>query len=411
MTRKRILILTLSFGSGHVVASAAIEEALRAFDSAAEVKVLDCIERGSWWFRALYVWPYWLMIRHAPWLWARLFRTRHEKQHRQTAPRWLFRWGCRQVFREIRQWQPEVLVATEVGACEIASLAKKRGWTQAPLVAVSTDHESEPAWVTGAVDQYFVSTEEVAAKLRRWGVDRRRIVTSGIPVLRKFHEKGRGAASKEKLGLAVDRPMVLVMGGGMGPLPMDQIVSELARLPMPLSIVAVAGLNSRMKKKLERSRRQMPFDKSLEVYGWMDCVDELMRAADVLVTKPGGLTLTEAASVGTPMVCVNPIPGPEERHCELIERENLGVVARSIEEVSSHVARWVKVSHPAPRCAPEWLRRDSAQQIAAAVLEISWRLSPPVAPARKPLAELNPPSILQSEQFSMKSFETELPSR
>lgn len=366
MTGKRVLILTLSFGTGHVMASSAIAEAARDIHPQSEVRIMDCIEAGTAWFRAAYVWPYWMMLRFAPFLWARLFEARQKRQHQQTAPPWLFRWGCWRVFRVIRQWQPEVIVATEVGACEIAVLAKKRRWTRAPIVAVATDHESEPVWVKRDVDRYCVPTPAAAEQLIRWGARRERIVMTGIPVSKRFHSQASAEAMKRRLGLPTDRPMVLVMGGGMGPLRMDQIVRELASSLRPtVSIVVITGLNERMRRRVNKMRSTISPDNSVAVHGWVENVNEWMQAADVLVTKPGGLSLTEAATVGLPMVCVNPIPGPEENHCRFIEREGLGVVARSMEEVSAKVktllaARATATSRP----TPAWLKRDAAEQIA-----------------------------------------------
>jgi processive 1,2-diacylglycerol beta-glucosyltransferase len=370
MAHKRILILTLSFGTGHVVASATISQAIQKIDRTAEVRTIDCIQLGSWWFRATYVWSYWMMIRFVPSLWARLFKARQTQRHRQTAPDWFFRLACRRVFREIREWRPDVLVATEVGACEIASLAKRAHSVSARLLAVATDHESEPVWLKKEVDHYFVPTPRVAEQLHRWGADRQKISVSGIPVHPKFFSRPPSRATKMKLGFHADRPLVLIMGGGMGPLRMDQIVSQLSTLPLALSLVAVTGLNAGLQKRLERLRLQMPPDKPLTVCGWVENVEEWMGAADVLVTKPGGITLTEASSAGVPMVCVNPLPGPEQIHCRLIEREKLGVLARSIEEVAAKVAEIINAGKPGmSRPIPEWLRRDAAEQIALSALQ------------------------------------------
>ncbi|MBZ5552257.1 MAG: glycosyltransferase [Acidobacteriia bacterium] len=373
MARKRILILTLSFGTGHVVASEAIAQAIRLLDRAAEVRTIDCIQLATWWFRAAYVWTYWMMIRFAPSLWIRLFRARQTRMHQQTAPGWIFRLGCRRVFQQIRAWKPDVLVATEVGACEIASLAKRHQGLTIPLLAVATDHESEPVWLKEEVDQYFVPTPGVAEQLNRWGVDRQKISVSGIPVHSKFFRGTADGEIRDKLKFPNDRPLVLIMGGGMGPLRMDQIVRELSTLPRALSFVAVTGLNAKMQKRLGQLKSQMPPDKSLTIHGWVENVDELMRAADVLVTKPGGITLTEACSVGVPMVCVNPIPGPEQTHCRLIEEEHLGVVARSVNEVCAKVEEIIDGGKPwASRPSPGWLKRDAAKQIAGSALEGVW---------------------------------------
>lgn len=369
MITRRILILTMSFGSGHIMASRAIADSIQELDPNVEVETVDCIEQASFFFRALYVWPYWLMIRYAPSLWARLFRARQERFHRQTAPPWLFRLGCARVFQKIRDWKPDLVVATEVGACEIASLARQATLTRAPVIAVATDHESEPAWLKKEVDQYFVPTREVSNQLERWGVTPGKIVVSGIPVASKFHKQETSDDSKMALGIPSDRPVVLVMGGGMGPLKMDDIVLRLAAMPGPMTVLAVTGMNAKMKHRLEALCGEFPPEKSLHVYGWTDQVDVMMRAADVLVTKPGGLTLTEAACVGLPMVCVNPIPGPEEAHCRLIEREGLGVVAKTLKDIPARVREFVE--KPIARHCPVWLRQDAAGIIARILLERS----------------------------------------
>jgi processive 1,2-diacylglycerol beta-glucosyltransferase len=351
------------------MASRAIADSIQELDPNVEVKTVDCIEQASFFFRALYVWPYWLMIRYAPSLWARLFRARQEQFHRQTAPPWLFRLGCARVFQKIRDWKPDLVVATEVGACEIASLARQANLTLAPVIAVATDHESEPVWLKEEVDQYFVPTREVSSQLERWGVTPEKIVVSGIPVASKFHRQETSSDSKKVLGIPSDRPMVLVMGGGMGPLKMDDIVLRLAAMPGPMTVLAVTGMNAKMKHRLEALCVEFPPEKSLRVHGWTDQIDVMMRAADVLVTKPGGLTLTEAACVGLPMICVNPIPGPEETHCRLIEREGLGVVAKTLDDIPARVREFV--ARPMARLCPVWLKQDAAGLIARILLERS----------------------------------------
>ncbi len=122
---RRILILTLSFGSGHVRAVQVIARELQRQAPDADVRVVDALEDCRLLFRAAYVWPYWAMIRYAPSLWARFFAARTKRMDTQTAPAWAFRYGCAHVFDFIAEFKPDTIVASEVAACEMACIAKK----------------------------------------------------------------------------------------------------------------------------------------------------------------------------------------------------------------------------------------------------------------------------------------------
>src|ERR1051326_5222466 len=143
MERPRILVLTLSFGSGHVRAAEVLASELRGRAPMADVRVMDALEDARRLFRLFYVVPYWAMVRYAPSLWRWFFGRRVARRSKATAPEWAFRQGCSQVFDEIKQWQPHAIVACEVAACEMATIAVQRRMTNAPVIAVITDYEAE----------------------------------------------------------------------------------------------------------------------------------------------------------------------------------------------------------------------------------------------------------------------------
>jgi processive 1,2-diacylglycerol beta-glucosyltransferase len=157
---KKIVILTLSIGSGHVRAAQVIQRALADGADNINVKTLDILEFARRWFLWLYVWPYWAMLRAAPWMWRWLFERRQKKQHRSTAPREVFRRGCVEVLRELETFSPHLVIVTEIGASEIAALGRREGWFNAPILAVQTDFQTEPPWVQREIDVYCVGSEE-----------------------------------------------------------------------------------------------------------------------------------------------------------------------------------------------------------------------------------------------------------
>ena len=371
--RKRIAILTLSVGSGHVRAAEVIQAALLDGAENLEVRTLDAIELARPWFRWVYVEPYWWMLRHAPGLWRRLFERRQQKAHRSTAPHWVFRRGCVEVFRQLQAFAPNLVIATEIGAAEIAALGKREGWFNSPILAVQTDFQTEPPWVQREIDVYGVASEEAKEQLIGWGVSPNRIVLCGIPVDPAFALAFDKDEVRQALGLAPHRPVVLVMGGGMGPVPLDQVVMSLERCRLPLQTLVVSGRDREMKARLENLRGRVALD--LHIFGWSDNIPELMTAADLLISKPGGVTVAESLAVGIPLLLTHPIPGPEERHVRFLEHQGVAVWARNLDEIPQLTHQLLinpeRLTEMTRRCH-ELARPDAAHaiaQVARALLE------------------------------------------
>jgi processive 1,2-diacylglycerol beta-glucosyltransferase len=331
----KALILTLSFGSGHVRAAQAIAREVSRQTPDADVRVIDALEDSRALFRACYVAPYWAMVRHAPALWDRFFTSRHTRKSQQTAPAWAFRRGCPQVFKTITDFQPDVIIAAEVAACEMAVIAKQAGQTRARIVAVITDHEAEPAWVKPEVDLYAVADESVREQLCSWGASAEKINVCGIPTDPSFNVRHDKQATRARYNLRDDAPIVLLMGGGMGPTRMDEVAAKLCASAERMHVFAVAGRDARVRRRLDRLDAASHV--SLQVFGWVESIPELMQAATVLATKPGGLTTSEAALCALPVVMFDAIPGPERRNAARFAGAGAGVVTCGAEETARSV--------------------------------------------------------------------------
>jgi processive 1,2-diacylglycerol beta-glucosyltransferase len=328
---KKVLILTLSVGSGHVRASSVIRDALADQHEPFDLRIIDAIQLSEPWFPWLYVHPYWWMLRYRRDAWRRLYEWRQRKKHRSTAPGWVFRRGCIKVLRELQKFQPNLVIVTEIGAAEIASLGKREGWFNAPILAVITDFQAEPPWVQPEIDFYCVATEDAKLQLIGWGISSHRILISGIPIDPAFALPFEKTEIIRSLGLQVNRPVALLMAGGMGMAPLDRIALELESCALPVQVVALAGHDRLLHERLCRLRGRIALE--LLPMGWSCRVPELMAAADVLITKPGGLTVSEALASGLPMILTHPIPGPEERNILYLVRHCVAMHARTVEQI------------------------------------------------------------------------------
>jgi len=336
----KILVLTLSFGSGHVRAAEAVADELSRQAPASNVLVVDALEECRWLFRASYEWPYWLMLRYAPGLWDRFSTARVNQKHEGTAPAWAFRMGCPKVFSTIKSFNPDLIVAAEVAACEMAAIARRQGLTRARILSVITDYESEPIWVQPEVASFTVPDGNVRAEMISWGAPADRISICGIPVDSTFDVLHNPKATRLRQGISDNAPMVLLMGGGMGPTRMDQVVERLGVSNTPMHIVAVAGKDKRALRRLERLKVKAPV--SLRVVGWTNEVAALMQAARILVTKPGGLTIAEAALCSLPVVFFDPIPGAEFVNARRMADAGAALIAQGPAETAQTIISLLK---------------------------------------------------------------------
>jgi len=310
----RILILAVRHGSTHVQIARVLEKALRELRPNAHTEIIDTLAHCHRWFRAYYD-AFEIPLKYWPGLWERI-ETR-QYRGRSTGPRWLYRWGAQPLFRFIDAFAPHVVVATEVGLCEIAVLHKRE--TKAPYALAGIGAlDFERPWAQPEVDLFISSPGEVAGQLKNAGVARERIVECGMPVDPVFAPCAHKPALRARLGLERDLPVILVNFGGSGKMKPRQVASELRRIQQPFQAVFVARRDEKLRADLLRLTAGMPH---VHVLGWVDNMHEWMAAADFLVSRAGSCTVAEALNCGLPMVVFDAPPGSERRVCELVEKK------------------------------------------------------------------------------------------
>lgn len=335
----RILILTASVGAGHVRAAEAVDLALRQRDPAATIERHDVLDLTNALFRRLYGKAYLDLVNLAPHMVGAMYdhsdkplptrgakhKLRHLVQQRNLS---------RVVAKIAEGW--DLVVHTHFLAPDLmASMARKgrKGMRQATVV---TDFDAHAFWVNQPCERYFVATEEAALSLAHWGVPRPTIEITGIPIHPVFSAPKDPAAMRAKHGLAQDRPVVLLLSGGFGLGPVEKIHAGLLALERPLHVVAVCGRNAGLKTKLDAAK--VPARHKSTVMGFTTEMDELLAAAELAVTKPGGLTTSECLARGVAMVIMNPIPGQESRNSDWLLEHGAAVKVNSISALSWKIA-------------------------------------------------------------------------
>ena len=210
----------------------------------------------------------------------------------------------------------DVIVNTHFLPAEmIAALAPQRRHRHA---APDRDHRFRDASPVGqsALRPLLHGHRGRGGQPAHWGVPSGDITVTGIPIHPAFSEPKDRAECQRRQGITGDRPVLLQLAGGFGVGPVEMLFQSILQVETPLELVVVAGRNAELKDRLEKI--EVPARHVAHVLGFTTEMDELMAAADLLISKPGGLTTSEALARGTPMAVVNPIPGQESRNSDFL---------------------------------------------------------------------------------------------
>jgi len=209
----------------------------------------------------------------------------------------------------------DLVINTHFLPAEIIAALRRQGRIKLPHVLITTDYETHRLWVNQPCEHYFTATEEAARYLECFGVPAGTTTATGIPVLPAFARAKDRATCLARQGLTGDRPIILQLSGGCGVGPFEEVYRAVLQVEPPLEIVVATGHNATLKSRLEEIPTHQHRTKIL---GYTNQVDELMAIADLIVTKPGGLTTAESLASGLPLVIVYPVPGQEERNSDFL---------------------------------------------------------------------------------------------
>ena len=369
MEHVRILILTASIGSGHTRAAEAIRAALAAHPAAAtmQVDVVDFMARDISIIHYLMKRIYLLMLRFVPDLYDVFFRVAGKNASGGVVRGAFAQVMVHTVGRVIRAYAPDLVIATHPFPEGAAALWRARHGASFTLAALLTDYALHAIWLVPGVDVYFVATEAMAEGMAARGFDTHMVHATGIPIARADYGLERSAA-QTRAGLTKDLPTILLMGGGLGLGGMDRTLAALERMERRLSILVVAGRNAVLEehaRTVARTSRHV-----IRVFSYTDEIPTLMCAADLLITKPGGLTISEAFAAGLPLLLHDPIPGPETENAVYATRRGAAVwlhpgeaMAPAVEEILAHHISEMR------RAAHDCARADAARHVAAILME------------------------------------------
>ena len=301
------------------------------------VKNLDLVEFFSPLHRKIHADGYVKLVEHAPELWGMLFgKTDNPRVARRLNElKRAFPSRSRSRFAQfLAEFAPDAVVCTHYVALDtLADLRKTQGdQSSRPgpvVVSVVTDFEAHALWMAPCVDLYCVAAEQTKARLLARGAQSDEVIVTGIPIAARFLSRPAPREVRRTMGLRDDQPVLLVLGGGFGMGPVAEILGELDKVQLPFQSLVVAGRNEELRRALAVCDRKHP----THVLGFATNMHELMAVADLIITKPGGLTTSESLALGKPLLIVNPIPGQEAANSDFLLERGVAAKVNRVEDL------------------------------------------------------------------------------
>ncbi|WP_054955767.1 MGDG synthase family glycosyltransferase [Paenibacillus dakarensis] len=316
--REKILILSGSLGDGHMHAAKAILEASSLYSSSVSVKVVDLME---WIHPRMHVierYCFMQWVKHFPSLYAYLYNKTRADSLLTYLLKQFRTYSLQRLCQLIQEVNPTVLVSTFPPASAAISVLKEKGLTDLPAVTVITDHSDHSYWIHHHTDLYLVGSEEIHMALQKKGVPCHKIVITGIPVRPLYSQVNRMNQLRDKFGINPSSFVVLVMGGGWGMIDAP-FMKQLQSFPLPnVQFIMICGRNVKL---MHRMHEELGSKDHIQIKGYVENVHEWMAISDVLITKPGGLTTSEALASQVPMLLLDPQLGQEQDNAEYLIRK------------------------------------------------------------------------------------------
>lgn len=318
----KVLTLTIPAGGGHYHTAKAIEEHLSREEST-ECRILDVAKHGNKFVAAVISKGYVLVSTYLPHGY-RFFYNLMDKRTRHSytfVSHLLDLLLGKKLAEYIKEYDPDVIVSTHLFATVILNLQAKKHKIDAKVISIITDFTVHPMWEQATSDYFITASDLLNGEAERKFGKVENVISSGIPIKSGFSNSIPKDEARKKLNIE-NKFTVLVMMGSFGyGNATEKIIQKLDSLDEDFQVVAVCGSNERLKKKILSQK----FKKEVIVYGFSDHISELMDCCDCIVTKPGGLSLSEALCKNIPIILTNAIPGHEERNLKFIKNSKAAI--------------------------------------------------------------------------------------
>lgn len=316
----KVFITYASAGAGHFKSAEAIYNQFRKINPLLEVKLIDVLDFSNPLFKSSYIYGYGLTIRYFPKVWASLFYLTSASLLKPLINRIcsiINRLNTSRFRKLMTQENPEFIISTHFLSSELISLLKRNHKINSRLITVITDFGVHPFWLQDNTDIYIVASEFTKQQLIYNGIREENIKVLGIPIDSKFQVKPKADCFFRKFNLDEHKFTVLIVTGSFGIGPIEEIVDLLHQ---DVQVLVVCARNKKLFARL--NMKNYP---NVRIFGFIDNIEELMGISDIIITKPGGLTISEVLAMELVPIFISIIPGQESENVNILRRYGIGI--------------------------------------------------------------------------------------
>ena len=333
----KILIFYGSYGGGHLSAARNIKDFIENNYSDCEVLLVDCIEYINKLLNKVTTKAYTDFSRNARWIWKQIYYG-SENGSLSKISNSINKVMAIKLNKLIQEFKPNLIISTHPFSSQMCAILKKKQKINCHLATVMTDYAPHSQWLVAHefVDYYFVAHEGMREDLIKRGVDSKKIFATGIPLSNRFllsYDKGKILS---EYNLSIDKKTILFFAGGEFGFGKDKTFNMLKSIidNFPyLQVIAIAGRNVKIKERFDELVAKTNSENSVKILSYTNQVPELMSVADLVITKPGGLTTTESLASGLPLIVIDPLPGQEEENAKFVEEHGAGIWIRKNDDI------------------------------------------------------------------------------
>lgn len=335
---KKILILYGSYGGGHLSAAKTLQTYFQENYQDVNVEIIDCIEYINKHLNKVSTEAYKEFAKKMPWVWKRVYN-----KSKSGALAFLSTTNNKilslKLKKLLEEEKPDLVISTHPFATTMCAYLKEKEKVNFKLATILTDYHIHPQWLVLNLynDVYFVANEQMKMDMISYNIDDEKIFVSGIPISEKFLEPKNKTEIFNSFGLNQNKKTLLFFAGGefgLGRNTTFLLFRTFIRLFPDMQIVAISGKNKNMKAKFEKIIDQTNSSNRVKLLEYTDKVPELMYIATAIVTKPGGLTVSEALASKKPLILINPIPGQEEENAQFLVDNNVAILIKDSDNIS-----------------------------------------------------------------------------
>ncbi|MCK4852565.1 MAG: hypothetical protein KAS86_05550, partial [Candidatus Omnitrophica bacterium] len=331
---KKIVILYSTAGMGHKKAAIALFRAFRKRGDNVSVSNIDTLDYATKFYKFLYLDLYVFLMTRARWLWGILYYLSDtrivDKFMRKFRGSFDLR-SLRGLEAMLVKERPDAIVATHFILPGIAGVIKRRMGTAPRLYVGITDYGPHAFWLSEDIDRFFIGAGSMTAGLVKRGIREEKITVTGIPAVEEFSNEFDAEALRGTYGLDPGRKTVFVLSGGFGVGPMESILLSLRSCRVDIQVITVCGHNKRAYDRIDALRPGLNYP--VKLFGFTDKIAELMAVSDLMITKAGGISVTEALDMCLPMILFASVPGQETWNERLLLGAGAAEKAGSVDEI------------------------------------------------------------------------------